>query len=120
MGKDPGTNNPASYQSRVVLKDELHNRHEIHVISMNEPLTYKGFTFYQSSYRTDVQGNPIGSVLSVGYDPGRILKYGGSLFIVMGIMLLFFFRKVYIQAWQEYKSRKVNIMGAREEDIHAV
>ena len=120
IGKDPGTNNPASYQSRVLLKDQFENRHEHHLISMNEPLTYKNFTFYQSSYQNDPQGNPIGSVLSVGYDPGRTLKYSGSIFIVCGIMLLFFFRRVYIQAWQEYKIRKGKNVLIPQKESHAV
>ncbi len=120
MGKDPGTSTPASYQSRVTLKDEFENRLESHLISMNEPLTYQGYTFYQSSYRTDDEGNPIGSVLSVGYDPGRVLKYSGSIFLVLGIMLLFFFRRVYIQVWQEYKARKTKTVSALEEELHVI
>ena len=92
MGTDPGTNNPASYQSHVVLKDPTDQLTQKKLISMNEPLDYKGFTFYQASYQTDEQGHPTGSVLSVGYDPGRVLKYGGSLIMVLGILWMFFFR----------------------------
>ena len=105
MGVDPGTDNPASYQSRVILKDTLRNVNQSHLISMNEPLDYKGFTFYQSSFFKDESGQPIGSVLSVGYDPGRNLKYGGSILMVLGILLMFFFRQAYIDAYRKLKNR---------------
>ena len=68
---------------------------------MNEPLTYGEYTFYQSSYQTDDQGMPIGSILSVGYDPGRTVKYAGSLFIVLGIFMMFFYGMAYGNAFKK-------------------
>jgi hypothetical protein len=66
---------------------------ENHVISMNEPLKYKGLTFYQASFQNDQMGRPVASILSVNYDPGRILKYFGSLIMTLGIVLLFYFKR---------------------------
>lgn len=88
VGRYQGTMRAASYQSLVYLTDE--NREVL--ISMNEPLQHKGFTFYQASFQEDSMGRPIASVLSVNYDPGRWVKYLGSLLIVFGAIHLFYRR----------------------------
>jgi hypothetical protein len=60
-------------------------------ISMNEPLKYKGYTFYQASFQEDPgSGRPMASILSVNYDPGRYLKYFGAIMIVLGSILMFY------------------------------
>lgn len=88
VGYYEGTMRPKTYESHVKLPEG-----NIKVISMNEPLKYKGFNFYQASYETDEQtGQPTRSILSVNWDPGRWLKYLGSLLIVFGIIHLFYFR----------------------------
>lgn len=82
MDTDPGTNNPASYESFVsVFKgNEGTTRHHVY---MNNPLKHENFTFYQASYFQTNEG-PFGSVLSVNFDPGRFWKYLGSLLLVVG------------------------------------
>lgn len=87
MEKYQGTEMAASYKSIVTVPGV-----GVQEISMNEPLKHKGFTFYQSSYQQDKTGQPIGSVLSVNKDPGRFWKYLGSLLIVLGSIILFYFR----------------------------
>jgi hypothetical protein len=57
---------------------------------MNEPLKYRGLTFYQASFQQDTDGTPIASILSVNYDPGRWIKYLGSLILTLGTVLLFY------------------------------
>ena len=81
MDKDPGTNNPASYESFVKLFSggQMTNHH----VFMNNPLKHRGFTFYQASYSQDNAGN-YSSTLSVNVDQGRTLKYLGSLMLVLG------------------------------------
>lgn len=88
MVKYEGTQRAREYKSVVNVPD-IQN----HVISMNEPLKYKGLTFYQASFQQDELGRPISSVLSVNYDPGRVLKYFGSLIVSIGIILLFYFKR---------------------------
>lgn len=81
MDTDPGTENPASYESFVKLFDGKSTT--IHHIFMNHPLKHDGFTFYQASYfKTD--SGQFGSVLSVNFDPGRPIKYAGSILLVFG------------------------------------
>ena len=84
-----GSQKAKSYESEVQLKDRTV------VISMNEPLKQGGYTFYQSSFEpSETGGEPVVSILSVNRDPGRALKYLGSALIVLGIVLLFYRRKM--------------------------
>jgi hypothetical protein len=89
MGLYPGTNRAASYQSVVRVPDLPGD----HLISMNEPLKHKGLTFYQASFQNGPDGKPTTSVFSVNYDPGRALKYLGSLILSLGIVWLFYDRR---------------------------
>lgn len=92
---DPGTQSPASFASRVtILGGEKGNEKKEAEVSMNEPLQWNGYTFYQSSYE-DQLPRPVTSIFSVNRDPGRFWKYLGSLLIVLGTILLFlkFFKK---------------------------
>lgn len=81
MDKDPGTNNPASYESFVKLFDD--GKMSNHHVFMNNPLKHSGYTFYQASYSQDNGGN-YHSTLAVNVDQGRELKYLGSLMLVLG------------------------------------
>lgn len=88
MGKYPGTSMAASYSSIVNVPD--FGEHEI---SMNEPLHYRGLTIYQASFQNDEKGEPVASIFSVNYDPGRWLKYLGSLILTLGTVLLFYTKR---------------------------
>lgn len=80
----PGSLQPASFSSRVSVEGDPKTRFD-QTISMNEPLEWKRFTFYQSSYE-DAFPRPTVSIFSVNHDPGRALKYLGSLILVVGII----------------------------------
>jgi hypothetical protein len=84
MDKDPGTNNPASYESFIKLFDD--GKMTKHHVFMNNPLKHLGYTFYQASYSQDNSGN-YSSTLAVNVDQGRFLKYLGSLMLVLGGIL---------------------------------
>jgi hypothetical protein len=84
-----GTERAATYESEV----EVPNIGNV-TISMNEPLKHGGYTFYQSSFQRDEMGKAVVSILSVNHDPGRWIKYLGSLLIVLGSIVLFYFRRV--------------------------
>jgi len=89
MDTNPGTMDPASYESFVRLfTSEGPSSHHIY---MNNPLKHSGFTFYQASYFQDNNGG-YGTVLSVNIDPGRPLKYLGSLLVVLGSIWHFVIR----------------------------
>ncbi len=88
VGRYQGTMRAASYESLV----EVPGLGEFK-ISMNEPLKHKGFTVYQASFSEDEQGQPIASIFSVNKDPGRWIKYLGSLLIVLGSIHMFYFKR---------------------------
>lgn len=100
MGTDPGTQQASSYESDVLLTDEKAGLDEKSInISMNEPLTWKDHTFYQSNFDRvrDPRGRETGqfiSVFQVRYDPdwcwGTI--YGGCLLVVLGTFVQFYMR----------------------------
>lgn len=90
VGRYQGTSRAASYESDV----DVPGRGMV-TISMNEPLKFGGYTFYQASYEQDEMGKPTASVLSVNYDPGRWIKYIGCLILVAGSAMLFWFRQYF-------------------------
>ncbi len=96
---NPGTMDPAAYSSFVQIVDQLQknetemNTLPVHHITMNEPLAERGYTFYQASYIPDFP-RPTTTILSVNYDPGRALKYWGSLLLVSGAILLYLIKAV--------------------------
>jgi hypothetical protein len=96
---DPGTQNPAAYASDVQLVTEFKKDDAAldllpsHNISMNEPMKHSLYTFYQASFIPDFP-RPTTTVLSVNYDPGRSLKYWGSLLLVLGSVLLFVMKSI--------------------------
>ena len=91
---DPGTMDPAAYSSFVQVVDQFQKTEKdmdalpVNHITMNEPMTVKGYTFYQASYIPDFP-RPTTTVLSVNYDPGRALKYWGSILLVSGAIFLY-------------------------------
>jgi hypothetical protein len=90
VGRYQGTSRAMSYKSKVKVPD-LEAPQEI---SMNEPLKYKGFTIYQASFQEDpATQKPTASIFSVNQDPGRWIKYFGCLTIVLGIIMLFYFKQ---------------------------
>lgn len=90
VGRYQGTMRAASYQSEVeILDPKTSSVKSTHLISMNEPLKHAGLTFYQASFQDGPDGQPVASVLSVNYDPGRWLKYLGSLIMSLGVVWLF-------------------------------
>ncbi len=94
VGTDPGTEKAASFQSEVTVNDPESPTPQAALISMNEPLKHGGYTFYQASYQME-PGQPPVSVLAVNFDPGRMIKYLGSLLIVLGICLMFYLNPHY-------------------------
>ena len=86
----PGTSRAASYESFVNVEG-FSKPVRIH---MNHPFSYKGFTFYQSSFEEDFQGESLASILAVNFDPGRVLKYYGSFLVLLGSLILLYFRKM--------------------------
>jgi cytochrome c biogenesis protein ResB len=86
----PGTENAASYESDVSLHDDAESVTIEKTISMNKPLDYKGWRIFQASYILDPELGEA-SVFSIAKNPGIPFIYTGSLVILLGVILLFYF-----------------------------
>ena len=85
----PGTNSPASFESDVTLIDDSRGVKREATISMNEPLSYRGYKIYQSGYNL-AEGQSDVSIFSVGRDPGIWVKYLGAIVMVAGILTMYY------------------------------
>lgn len=88
----PGIQKPRSYESRVTIRDPRAGGELSRVISMNHPLDYGGYTFYQSSFHS--QGDGFVSVLSVSRDPGRHVVFAGYVVMLIGMIWVLIRRMV--------------------------
>ncbi len=101
----PGTTNPASFESDVVLTDPAEGITLERTIKMNKPLDYKGYRIFQSSY---IQDDSLGeaSVFSVAKNPGMALIYPGAALILVGVILLFYFHPFFSSEEKKSKDLK--------------
>jgi len=116
--KYPGSNRPASYESRVRVEDPERGVSE-HLIAMNRPLHYRGYVFFQSSF---VEGEPMLSIFSVARAPGLPLVYLGTLLISLGSAWMFYLKPWLAkrQAQQALEAhRAAAAAAAADETLHA-
>jgi hypothetical protein len=105
--KYPGSNMPATYESWVRVDDPERGVSDHH-ISMNHPLHYRGYIFFQASF---VEGEPMMSIFSVARSPGLPLVYVGVSLISMGVLWMFYVkpmlaRRDAARALQAHKERE--------------
>ncbi|MCI5060885.1 MAG: cytochrome c biogenesis protein ResB [Alphaproteobacteria bacterium] len=79
----PGTNKAKKYESDIVIHDQTIAWPV--TIHMNNPLRYKGYSFYQSSFVQHPDQEM--TVLNVVRNQGRIFPYVASFVIFCGLML---------------------------------
>ena len=96
----PGTSMPREYESRVTITDG--DMVWPAVISMNEPLRYGGYTFYQSSALVDMEGQPV-SVLSIVRNQGAIFPYVSGILLAIGLI----YHVIYRARSQSKKGKRV-------------
>lgn len=84
----PGTLTPRSYRSTVMIEDgPLQQRA---TITMNNPLRYKGYTVYQSSFNEGE--NPTVS-FAVVKNTGRVFPYVASITLCIGLLFHLWMRR---------------------------
>lgn len=83
MELHPNTQIARSYKSLVEVMTPDGASREV-LISMNQPLRYKNFTLYQSSYSIDEAGRE-SSTLAVVRNAGRLLPYWASFITFAGL-----------------------------------
>lgn len=82
----PSSQIPKSFKSAITLHDEKIDQKI--VIQMNEPLRYKGYTFYQSSFSQNSEGEI--TDLAVVKNAGKFFPYISSIIICFGILIHLF------------------------------
>ena len=80
-----GTNTPKNYSSDVRLVDPERGVDRVQRIAMNEPLAYRGETFYQSSFEP---GETV-TILQVVRNPGELIPYISCVMVSGGMLLHF-------------------------------
>ncbi len=80
-----GTDTPRNFSSLVRLVDPSQNEDREVLIYMNNPLRYRGETFYQASFK---QGDG-GTVLQVVRNPGWLLPYVACTLGALGMLIHF-------------------------------
>jgi hypothetical protein len=94
----PGTDIPKDFRSLVHLKNGQSGEQRDVEISMNHPLRYEGYTFYQ--YQMDAgqlaeqAGRTASSVLSVVRNPSWLTPYIGCAMVAAGLVIQFLFHLV--------------------------
>jgi hypothetical protein len=83
----PGGSGRAAYSSKVRFVDSRRGIDELSDISVNRPFTHGSYRVYQSDSNQTAHGKSAANLV-VSYDPGRTLKYGGSLLIGLGIVVM--------------------------------
>ncbi len=117
----PGSRMAATYESLVRVDDPEAGTFE-HRISMNHPLRYRGYVFFQSSY---VEGEPMMSVLSVARAPGLPVVYLGTTLLSLGGFWMFYVnpalaRRLAARALRKEESHDRSSSAARASDATVV
>ena len=118
--KYPGSNMPASYESWVRVDDPESGPSEHH-ISMNHPLHYRGYIFFQASF---VEGTPMMSIFSVARAPGLPLVYLGVALIGTGVAWMFYLkpylaRRQAARALEAHRLRETRHEAERTDPVPA-
>ena len=98
--RDPGTDEPANFRATVTFAEEKKNLAVPAQLEMNQPATYPpgllpqitGLSYKFSQAGWDPQ-NLNRTTLQVLHDPGWLLKWSGSLLMVVGIFSMFYLRR---------------------------
>jgi hypothetical protein len=89
--RKPGSKSQAAFSCKVQIAEEQRGLKQERVISRNQPLTRGNFTFYPFLFDEGAHSRSVSS-FKVVCDPGRTLKHGGSLMVVLGLAILFLTR----------------------------
>lgn len=80
-----GTDIPKNFSSRVRLTDPARHEDRESLIFMNNPLRYRGYTFFQAGF----DNNDTTTVFQVAQNPSWLVPYISCALIVFGMLLQF-------------------------------
>lgn len=81
----PGTDVPKNYSSKIHLNDPRTGEDRDVLIYMNNPLRYRGETFYQQSFESGDRG----TILQVVRNPASITPYAACSLVALGLITQF-------------------------------
>jgi len=91
----PGTDIPKDFRSRVLIDNSVTGEKREVEISMNHPLRYGGYTYYQYQMTAgevaERQGITPSSVLSVVHNPSWLTPYFGCAMVGVGLIIQFLY-----------------------------
>jgi len=94
----PGTDIPKDFRSRVLLNNSQTGEKREVEISMNHPLRYGGYTYYQyqmdAGQMAEQAGRTPSSVLSVVRNPSWLTPYIGCAMVGLGLVIQFMYHLV--------------------------
>ena len=102
-----GTQMPASYESLIRVTDQRSGDALERKVWMNHPMSYRGYRISQSGYSQSLGGAR--STLQLLADPGSWLKWLGSILLMVGITVMYF--------WEPDKKRPSGAGAGKEKDI---
>jgi hypothetical protein len=80
-----GTDIAKNFSSRIKLTDPAKHEDRESLIFMNNPLRYRGYTFFQAGF----DDNDTTTVLQVAQNPSWLVPYISCALIVLGMLLQF-------------------------------
>ena len=80
-----GTDIPKNFSSRIRLTDPAKHEDRESLIFMNNPLRYRGYTFFQAGF----DNNDTTTVFQVAQNPSWLIPYISCALIVFGMLLQF-------------------------------
>lgn len=80
-----GTAIPKNFSSKIHLNDPAHGEDRDILIYMNNPLRYRGETFYQASFEPDDRG----TILQVVRNPASLAPYIACGLVALGLVVQF-------------------------------
>ncbi len=83
-----GSSTPRDYRSKIIIHDTKTGEAEEYALWMNNPLRYKGETFYQSGYNQLPDGTEM-TTLSVVRNTGWMLPYIACMIVAVGMFAQF-------------------------------
>lgn len=89
----PGTKIAQNFESKINIIEKDYEQEAR--IRMNHPLRYRGYTFYQNSYKLSAQNqNVYASVLAVVYNPAELWPYFSCIIILLGMIIHFILKMI--------------------------
>ncbi len=118
----PGTQTPRNFSSDVLLRDNVHGVERAVHIKMNEPMRYRGETFFQANWIKGVDGgSDRGTVLQVVDNPGWTVPYiacivGGLGLCAHFVLSLVSYRQRTAQSEAKRAGKRPSPNGTAHED----